>query len=161
MIKQTLNMLVWSKRYECDMYFLCIKCDIICVVLGRTDVISQGLVKSRSRDIGCLMMISLWNLTGISAALLPRSLSNFRAIGKVQTRISQHDTPTPSLWRLCHVQCGDVSVAIWKTVFRRVFLSLSLLSLPMSTVYLSIVLSDIWNFSLKWINQHRRLLSLS
>ena len=26
-----------------------------------------------------LMIISLWNLTGISAALLPRSLSNFRA----------------------------------------------------------------------------------
>ena len=35
------------------------------------------------------MIVSLWNLTGISAALLPRYLLNFRAIGKVQTRISR------------------------------------------------------------------------
>ena len=35
------------------------------------------------------MILSLWNLTGISAALLPRCLLNFRAIGKVQTRISR------------------------------------------------------------------------
>ena len=35
------------------------------------------------------MIVSLWNLTGISAALLLRSLSNFRAIGKVWTRISR------------------------------------------------------------------------
>ena len=30
-----------------------------------------------------IMIISLWNLTGFSAALLPRCLSNFGAIGKV------------------------------------------------------------------------------
>ena len=30
-----------------------------------------------------VIMVSFWNLTGISAALLPRCLSNFRAIGKV------------------------------------------------------------------------------
>ena len=35
------------------------------------------------------MVVSLWNLTGTSAALLPRYLPNFRAIGKVQTRISR------------------------------------------------------------------------
>ena len=29
------------------------------------------------------MVVSLWNLTGTSAAALPRYLSNFRAIGKV------------------------------------------------------------------------------
>ena len=34
------------------------------------------------------MIVLLWNLTGSSAALLPRCLLNFRAIGKVQTRIS-------------------------------------------------------------------------
>ena len=34
------------------------------------------------------MVVSLSNLTGTSAAALPMSLLNFRAIGKVQTRIS-------------------------------------------------------------------------
>ena len=34
------------------------------------------------------MVVTLWNLTGISAALLPQCLSNFRTIGKVHTRIS-------------------------------------------------------------------------
>ena len=34
------------------------------------------------------MIVSLWNLTVISAALLSRSLSYFRAIGKIYTRIS-------------------------------------------------------------------------
>ena len=34
------------------------------------------------------MVVSLWNLTGTSAAVLPRYLPNFRAIGKVLTRIS-------------------------------------------------------------------------
>ena len=31
--------------------------------------------------LGVIMVASLWHLTGISAVLLPRSLSNFRAIG--------------------------------------------------------------------------------
>ena len=35
------------------------------------------------------MVVSLWNLTGTSAAVLPRYLPNFRAIGKVETRISR------------------------------------------------------------------------
>ena len=39
--------------------------------------------------LGVIMIVSLWNLTGISAALLPRCLINFRAIGKVQTRTSR------------------------------------------------------------------------
>ena len=39
--------------------------------------------------LGVIMIVSLWNLTGISAALLPRCLLNFRAIGKVKTRISR------------------------------------------------------------------------
>ena len=41
---------------------------------------------SRSLEVARLdvtIIVSLWNLTGISAALLPRCLSNFRAIGKV------------------------------------------------------------------------------
>ena len=39
--------------------------------------------------LGVIMIVWLWNLTGISAALLPRCLLNFRAIGKVQTWISR------------------------------------------------------------------------
>ena len=36
------------------------------------------------------IVVSLWNLTGTAAAaLLPRCLLNFKAIGKVQTRISR------------------------------------------------------------------------
>ena len=33
--------------------------------------------------LGVIIIVALWNLTGISAALLPRCLSNFKAIGKV------------------------------------------------------------------------------
>ena len=48
--------------------------------------ISRSLEAAR---LGVIMIVSFWNLTGISAALLPRWLSNFRAIGKVLTRISR------------------------------------------------------------------------
>ena len=56
-----------------------------------TGVLPHDLVKSRSRAIGCYnYRIALkWNLTGISAALLSCSLSNFRVIGEVYTRISR------------------------------------------------------------------------
>ena len=39
---------------------------------------------AKSREVsrlGVIMTVSLWNLTGISAAVLPRCLSNFRAMG--------------------------------------------------------------------------------
>ena len=36
-----------------------------------------------------ILIVSHWNLAGISAALLPMCLSNFRAIRKVLTRISR------------------------------------------------------------------------
>ena len=39
--------------------------------------------------LGVMIIAPLRNLTGSSAALLPRGLSNFRAIGKVETRISR------------------------------------------------------------------------
>ena len=42
--------------------------------------ISRSLEVAR---LGVTIIVSLWNLTGIAAALLPRCLSNFRAIGKV------------------------------------------------------------------------------
>ena len=49
---------------------------------GRTSYhqISWNLEAARSNVI---MIVSLWNLTGISTALLPECLSNVRAIGKV------------------------------------------------------------------------------
>ena len=52
---------------------------------GRTSHhrISWSLEAARSNVI---MITSLWNLTVISAALLPRCLLNFRAIGKVKTQ---------------------------------------------------------------------------
>ena len=43
----------------------------------------------KAMRLGDIIIISLWNLTDISAALLPRCLLNFRAIGKVRTRISR------------------------------------------------------------------------
>ena len=46
--------------------------------------ISRSLVKSRFR-----LFQSLWNLAGTSAALLPRCLSNFRAIRPLQHPISR------------------------------------------------------------------------
>ena len=42
--------------------------------------ISRSLEAAR---LGVIMIVSFWNLTGIPAALLPRCLSNYRAIGKV------------------------------------------------------------------------------
>ena len=40
-------------------------------------------------ELDVIQIGSLWNLTGISAELLPRCLPKCRAIGKVYTRISQ------------------------------------------------------------------------
>ena len=51
-----------------------------------------------------ILILSLWNLTGISAAVLPRCLSNFRAIGKVLPRISRLREFTRS--------CGKTSVCL-------------------------------------------------
>ena len=45
------------------------------------NVLPLNLVKSLSREI-VVMIVSLWNVTGISAALLSRCMPNFRAIGK-------------------------------------------------------------------------------
>ena len=43
----------------------------------------QILWRLEAARLDVMMIVSLWNLTGISAALLPICLSNFRAIGKV------------------------------------------------------------------------------
>ena len=49
-----------------------------------------------------IMTVSVWNWTGISAALLPMCMSNFGKIGKVETRISRLRNFTRS--------CGKTSV---------------------------------------------------
>ena len=48
--------------------------------------ISSSLEAAR---LDVMLIVLLWNLTGISTTLLPRRLPNFRAIGKVQNRISR------------------------------------------------------------------------
>ena len=42
--------------------------------------ISRSLEAAR---LGVVLIVSLWNFTGISAAVLPRGLSNFKAMGQV------------------------------------------------------------------------------
>ena len=49
---------------------------------GRWGFLPQGLVGYRSREIGCYLIVSLWSLTGIPAAL-PRCLSNFKVIEEI------------------------------------------------------------------------------
>ena len=48
--------------------------------------ISWGFEAAR---LNIIIVVSLWNLTGISAALLSRCLSNLRSIGNIQTRVSR------------------------------------------------------------------------
>ena len=73
----------------------------------RTDVLSPNLVKSRSREIGCYNDLIALKLISTSAALLSRFLRNFRAIGKVLTRISRLRDFTKS--------CGKASVRLVNT----------------------------------------------
>ena len=68
----------------------------------RYDVLLPNLVKTRSPRLGIKTTVSLWNLTGVSTAVLPRCLSNFRAIRKVCTRMS----------RLRDFTCGKTSVRL-------------------------------------------------
>ena len=49
---------------------------------------SKILWRIEAARLGAIIIISLWNLTGISAALLSRCFLNFRAIGKVQAQKS-------------------------------------------------------------------------
>ena len=103
-------------RWKNHAHAMCFGLD--CCVLLPIDFIhtTQGLYslsdKSREisnpRDWGVLMIVSLQNLTGISAALLTRSKSNLRAIGKVRTRTS----------RLLDfaITCGKTSVRLVRRV---------------------------------------------
>ena len=63
--------------------------------------ISRSLEAAR---LDVIIILSLWNVTGISAVLLPRCLSNFRAIGKVWT--------STSLLRVSTRSCGTTSVRL-------------------------------------------------
>ena len=68
----------WSRYCQLGLYSLS----------GKTSYrqISWSLEAAR---LDVAMVVSLWNLTSTSAAALPRYLPNFRAIGKVYTRISR------------------------------------------------------------------------
>ena len=50
---------------------------------------SQMSWRLETARLDILMTISLWNLTGILATVLPMCMSNFRVIGKVQTPMSR------------------------------------------------------------------------
>ena len=68
------------------------------------------------------MIVSLWNLTSILAALLPRCLSNFRAMGKVYTRILWHRNFMGSCgktsYRLVNRATGYSAIATSIRIFR-------------------------------------------
>ena len=65
---------------------------------------SHRQISSRSRAIGCywIIIVSPWYFTCISTALLPMCLPNFRAIEKVETRISG----LQDLARFCGKTCA-------------------------------------------------------
>ena len=74
--------------------------------------------------LNVIIVVSLWNLTGTSAAALPMCLLNFRAIGKVQTRISRLWDFTRSCsktsYRLVNRGPGlvlDVCVSSWTVLY--------------------------------------------
>ena len=77
----------------------------LCSLSGKTSYhqISRSIEAAR---LDVTMIVSLWNLTGISAALLPRCLSIFIAVGKVYTRISRLRNFTRS--------CGKTPVRLTK-----------------------------------------------
>ena len=94
--------------FDTDVFMVDSLVDLICIIkicysdtaLGNhiinQDLYSLSCKKSYRQIPGSLeatrldvkMTTPLWNLTGLSVLLPPRSLSNFRAIGKFQTRIS-------------------------------------------------------------------------
>ena len=56
--------------------------------LNRRTLYRKILWSVEAARFDVIMIVSLWNLTDIFATLLPRYLSNFRAIEKVHTRIA-------------------------------------------------------------------------
>ena len=86
--KEVLNNPIITLCQKVSWLFVALWCQGLYSLSGKTSYrqISWSLESAR---LGVIMIESLCNLTSISAALLPRCLSNFRAIGKVQTRISR------------------------------------------------------------------------
>ena len=79
---------LWNVFYQ---YFNrnwpCYKRFLLYSLSGKTSYHQTSWCLEAAR-LDVIMIVSLCNLTGISAALLPRCLSNFWAIGKVETWIS-------------------------------------------------------------------------
>ena len=63
--------------------------------------ISRSLEAAR---LDVIMTVSLWKFTGISAAMLPKCLSNFKAIEKISNRIPR--------FRNFTISCGKTSVRL-------------------------------------------------
>ena len=83
--------------YE-DMYTIRMNLGTVSLFTKRSDVLPPHFTKFRSREMGCLMIVSVCNLTDISAMSLLWLLSNCRAIGKVSTRSRGFET---DLTRFC------------------------------------------------------------
>ena len=72
-------------RPQCDM--LSCHYDPVLYSLSVKTSYRQILWSLKATRLGVIMIKSFWNLTGISAALLPRCLSNIRVIEKAKTPI--------------------------------------------------------------------------
>ena len=75
---------------------------VLPVLTKRTDVLPSNLQSLDAARLGVVTIISLWNLTGISAAQLSRCLSDSRTIEKIWIRISRR--------RDFNGSCGKTSV---------------------------------------------------
>ena len=65
---------------------------IIGITLGGKTSYHQISWSLEAARLDVAMVVSLWHLTGTSAAVLPRYLPNFRAIGKVHTESRGFET---------------------------------------------------------------------
>ena len=105
----------------------------------RADVLPPNLEKSRSREVGyynsiyIMMIISVWNLTVLSAALLPMCLPNFTAIlaiGKSKPESRGFKTSTGSCGkttcRLVNRGPGDRFMSWWRHQMKTISVLLAL-----------------------------------
>ena len=85
---------------------------------GKTSYRQISLSLEATR-LNVIIVVSLWNLTGTSAAALSMCLLNFRAIGKVQTRISRLRDFTRSCSKTSyHLVNRGPDVIIWNWRWR-------------------------------------------
>ena len=104
-------------------------------LIGKTPYrqISRSFEPAR---LNVIVIVSLWNLASISAAVLLRCLSNFRAIWKGQTRISRLRVFARSCDKTSYRLVKSGSAAMSHGIYRRALLSN--LKIPISKTRLKI-----------------------